>query len=336
MVWRRNFYSHIPCGMWPMCDVNLCTVFKFLLTHPVWDVTSFTPSIVTFPEFLLTHPVWDVTKSLSHHQVFFLGFLLTHPVWDVTLRVYNHRGKLSHFYSHIPCGMWLGLSIIIFRMQEFLLTHPVWDVTHIPTSQAFRLRISTHTSRVGCDVHMLWPKSPIDISTHTSRVGCDGFSDTKSPFVHKFLLTHPVWDVTPSVAPVGTEKKFLLTHPVWDVTSMEKSLYNHANISTHTSRVGCDNQWHLICAVPLYFYSHIPCGMWRNGEWYANDIRNFYSHIPCGMWHQLAVIGSYVINFYSHIPCGMWRLHPVCPYIAARDFYSHIPCGMWRIRLRHF
>ena len=36
------------------------------------------------------------------------------------------------------------------------------------------------------------------------------------------------------------EKKFLLTHPVWDVTLVVCDFISGIIISTHTSRVGCD------------------------------------------------------------------------------------------------
>ena len=58
--------------------------YRFLLTHPVWDVTmnrnlNGTESVT----FLLTHPVWDVTAERGQAGSI-RGFLLTHPVWDVT------------------------------------------------------------------------------------------------------------------------------------------------------------------------------------------------------------------------------------------------------------
>ena len=56
-------------------------------------------------------------------------------------------------------------------------------------------------------------------------------------------------------------------------------------ISTHTSRVGCDALPRPLRCAETYFYSHIPCGMWQT----------FYTRIIC------------ISNFYSHIPCGMWR-----------------------------
>ena len=65
----------------------------------------------------------------------------------------------------------------------FLLTHPVWDVTTWEIPDLYVPLISTHTSRVGCDLDIpsLW--DVLGISTHTSRVGCD-----------RVLLGHPYQD----------------------------------------------------------------------------------------------------------------------------------------------
>ena len=40
--------------------------------------------------------------------------------------------------------------------------------------------------------------------------------------------------------------RFLLTHPVWDVTNFHNMIYNLSCISTHTSRVGCDRYNRLV------------------------------------------------------------------------------------------
>ena len=71
---------------------------KFLLTHPVWDVTADGDTFDLYRIFLLTHPVWDVTAVVC-------GFLLTHPVWDVTALSLTMGFISINFYSHIPCGM---------------------------------------------------------------------------------------------------------------------------------------------------------------------------------------------------------------------------------------
>ena len=100
----------------------------FLLTHPVWDVTEMAARFPSFcSTFLLTHPVWDVTGKAPDRGGT-CQFLLTHPVWDVTLI----RQAESELFL-------------------FLLTHPVWDVTKNCKAIQTPLRISTHTSRVGCD-----------------------------------------------------------------------------------------------------------------------------------------------------------------------------------------
>ena len=123
----------------------------------------------------------------------------------------------------------------------------------------------------------------------------------------RFLLTHPVWDVTAIHDDYGAAIAFLLTHPVWDVTPLPY-LTLWCLISTHTSRVGCDS-YHLKQIRWLqHFYSHIPCGMWRYFFQSSTvDWCNFYSHIPCGMWPKKETAKKAETNFYSHIPCGMWR-----------------------------
>ena len=81
------------------------------------------------------------------------------------------------------------------------------------------MTISTHTSRVGCDGLADNYVMKTEISTHTSRVGCDRLQRQKQVLLLKFLLTHPVWDVTgDGLPPVYGSYGFLLTHPVWDVT----------------------------------------------------------------------------------------------------------------------
>ena len=180
--------------------------------------------------------------------------------------------------------MWLQSSCFPFCIRKFLLTHPVWDVTRDWSSLELQHSISTHTSRVGCDGYCFYRRNELGISTHTSRVGCDTNRSrpntnkrdfyshipcgmwprmsAMSSFILPFLLTHPVWDVTPflyiiSINPINfyshipcgmwllgslfyaNDYLFLLTHPVWDVTAAGQSFRR----------------------LLLNFYSHIPCGM---------------------------------------------------------------------------
>ena len=115
---------------------------------------------------------------------------------------------------------------------------------------------------MGCDEKPVLEEPKEEISTHTSRVGCDKCRLDAYPESCTFLLTHPVWDVTIcSVGYTGNSKAFLLTHPVWDVTYRFLEFALRLVISTHTSRVGCDNTGPQGPQGEKDFYSHIPCGM---------------------------------------------------------------------------
>ena len=123
------------------------------------------------------------------------SFLLTHPVWDVTSRSALLSGA-KNFYSHIPCGMWHLLQTKSCVPFSFLLTHPVWDVTRLLRPILPQTRISTHTSRVGCD---LICNVLIGCAWHFySHIPCGmwRFNHVRLEVMIKFLLTHPVWDVT--------------------------------------------------------------------------------------------------------------------------------------------
>ena len=147
----------------------------------------------------------------------------------------------NHFYSHIPCGMWPKSfnSIIVFTQHFY---------SHIPCGMWLLCEVEASSqkdfySHIPCGMWLLKSSS---------------FSSTPT-----FLLTHPVWDVTQillfltslpvdfySHIPCGMWRfhptswtgimKFLLTHPVWDVTFHPVHKTKENNISTHTSRVGCD------------------------------------------------------------------------------------------------
>ena len=161
---------------------------------------------------------------------------------------------LNNFYSHIPCGMWPSEQGGKDGLLEFLLTHPVWDVTQMDEQQ--QLRRYHFYSHIPCG---MWPmrrrfcRRNDQISTHTSRVGCDD------------------WKKHCQIS-----KKFLLTHPVWDVTSLLQHRERIIRISTHTSRVGCDEVHKRRLSFDDNFYSHIPCGMWQLYIVYFNHIIPIY------------------------------------------------------------
>ena len=123
--------------------------------------------------------------------------------------------------------------------------------------------------------------------------------------------------------------EFLLTHPVWDVT--RKPLYraNWQNISTHTSRVGCD----YICAQSsksLAISTHTSrVGCDCHFPPWVQACPNFYSHIPCGMWHTTSMIVMPYLSFLLTHPVWDVTLYGLHGLHNLWHFYSHIPCGMW-------
>ena len=116
----------------------------------------------------------------------------------------------------------------------------MWDVTE-HSHQVWNYHgISTHTSRVGCDSicssdichpNNFYSHIPCGMWLYASKLRLRAIT---------FLLTHPVWDVTCPLSSYSCICQFLLTHPVWDVTSISSPASPAPNISTHTSRVGCD------------------------------------------------------------------------------------------------
>ena len=207
--------------MWPFHTLANHIHQIFLLTHPVWDVTRFSYPFKFLTNFY-SHIPCGMWRNIHTKFKTIMKFLLTHPVWDVTTRQKPRD-----------------------RQKRFLLTHPVWDVTMMPSPTTLTSIISTHTSRVGCDADVPFlRKHIVHISTHTSRVGCDNMAYSNGLMYPDFYSHIPcgMWRQVPTEAP--RNDKFLLTHPVWDVTLLTKCQDFWKIISTHTSRVGCD---------PLFF-----------------------------------------------------------------------------------
>ena len=172
-----------------------------------------------------------------------------------------------------------------------------------------------------------------EISTHTSRVGCDVEAQNSDTEESVFLLTHPVWDVTYCNYNWGKCSK-ISTHT--SRVGCDFFFLDFASlffISTHTSRVGCDFFLDTIPYFSRHFYSHIPCGMWPRTEALIllHLTWHFYSHIPCGMWQFCLfeiVRVLFISTHTSRVGCDKRK---DCPWINALYFYSHIPCGMWRV-----
>ena len=148
---RRNFYSHIPCGMWHKRDSYTTGILVNFYSHipcGMW-LSSWRKHLVECNFY--SHIPCGMWHFQTVIQSNFLRFLLTHPVWDVTQKKGMTEAQIN-FYSHIPCGMWHRTWGTLSGTHGFLLTHPVWDVTTDTLRPEHWQTISTHTSRVGCDL----------------------------------------------------------------------------------------------------------------------------------------------------------------------------------------
>ena len=123
-------------------------------------------------------------------------------------------------------------------------------------------QISTHTSRVGCDMFFVL-SLPVfsSISTHTSRVGCDNNTGVNLYF----------FEISTHTSRVGCDFVILINPVIKD------NFYSH---------IPC-GMWQL-CQhrqrLPQNFYSHIPCGMWRRfrcGRDQLNFISTHTSRVGC-------------------------------------------------------
>ena len=111
---------------------------------------------------------------------------------------------------------------------------------------------------------------------------------------------------------------------------------DNEEISTHTSRVGCDGCEQVLRSTQLNFYSHIPCGMWRPALLQLLEdckISTHTSRVGCDRFRcgrdQLNFISTHTSRVgCDHFLCGSGRL--LC------NFYSHIPCGMWPLYIVYF
>ena len=145
---------------------------------------------------------------------------------------------------------------------------------------------------------------------------------------------------------------------MWDVTTLNSIAFNNFDISTHTSRVGCDTCSSVSVMLFKNFYSHIPCGMWLFTAYFFGSLALISTHtsrVGCDYPCDRCIFQPF--HFYSHIPCGMWRFfadkfnsspvflltHPVWDVTLLRsslsrtkNFYSHIPCGMWQLYIVYF
>ena len=75
-----------------------------------------------------------------------------------------------------------------------------------------------------------------------------------------FLLTRPMRGVTDDARASTIALLFLLTRPMRGVTRHAIGSHDPVAISTHTPHAGRDPVNFHMLRLPLYFYSHAPCG----------------------------------------------------------------------------
>ena len=83
---------------------------------------------------------------------------------------------------------------------------------------------------------------------------------------------------------------------------------SHVDISTHTSRVGCDLVIrHAVDVRNISTHtSRVGCDALGEAVASSDAISTHTSRVGCDGQQQ--TLRQHVNNFYSHIPCGMWRM----------------------------
>ena len=114
----------------------------------------------------------------------------------------------------------------------------------VNTFSPVEIVISTHTSRVGCDICAV--EYGITVIDFYSHIPCGMWLiNTLHLNRHlKYFYSHIPCGMWQSILNTAFGLiLFLLTHPVWDVTGRAWIHGGKWHISTHTSRVGCDGKW---------------------------------------------------------------------------------------------
>ena len=150
--------------------------------------------------------------------------------------------------------------------------------------------ISTHTSRVGCDMllgHLfrdwqdfyshipcgMWHWHLVrfwEFHNFYSHIPCGMWLNVSVPWINVInFYSHIPCGMWPSFPHLNHHPdSFLLTHPVWDVTWSRRRI-EHISTFLLTHPVWDVTASNILSLVgELDFYSHIPCGMWRGCEWY--------------------------------------------------------------------
>ena len=153
------------------------------------------------------------------------------------------------------------------------------------------------------------------ISTHTPLAGRDRLSLYLCILVPDFYSHAPcgTWRILPPGECLA--RLFLLTRPLRDVTLSDASPFSASAISTHTPLAGRDIVYLVATGGWENFYSHAPCGTWRNRKQFNALKWHFYSHAPCGTWRGSGSV------------CGRWSRFLLTRPLRDVTFTEAILCG---------
>ena len=85
--------------------------------------------------------------------------------------------------------------------------------------RGWKIRISIHASRMGCDVEIRCCHRLRAISIHASRMGCDANDSGHTPDHANFNPRIPYGMRQAAGVQVQAAQEFQSTHPVWDATA---------------------------------------------------------------------------------------------------------------------
>ncbi len=127
----------------------------FQSTQPEWAATSF---------FYLFLPVIIISIHAARMgcdcldliiKVTGMIFQSTQPEWAATKPPKRRRKSVGHFNPRSPNGLRLRYCFFMHRRVQFQSTQPEWAATLYERCFAYRVFISIHAARMGCDSCML-------------------------------------------------------------------------------------------------------------------------------------------------------------------------------------
>ena len=178
----------------------------------------------------------------------------------------------------------------------------MWGEPRIITIMFLRIRISTHSPRVGRTDQIYEYRSQTNISTHSPRVGRTLILQNYLAIRCAFQLTRPVWG-EPFRRMWGVLPFYISTHsPRVGRTPLRADPLDPLRISTHSPRVGRTNLLVLNVVLCSDFNSLAPCGANHNKLDEKHNDSEFQLTRP--VWGEpiIIVIGAVIYGISTHSP----------------------------------